>query len=219
MAFRDLVAACAVTRARSLSFVYPNRVGLSYSNYFWLHPWMQNDAIDRLTASTPALSAFHVVEQFHGQSSPELSEMELDEIDEPLFKEMMRRWTLHYLGAHQRWQDRALFRSLNMAFQASQIPAGVGTTMYDLHSGCPLLKFWRIRASKSRGFSKSICFSVKFRILIPNLAIGNTSPTMLAESRSRDGHFRVGCMGRCIVRETNSFTASRSTTRHLGLKA
>lgn len=132
MAFRDLVAACAVTRARTLNFVYPNRFGASYSNYFWLHPWMQNDTNDHLTAHTPALLAFHVVEKFHGQSSPELSEMELDEIDEPLFKEMMRRWARHYLGKRQRWQDRALFRSLNMAFHASQIPAGVGPTMYDL---------------------------------------------------------------------------------------
>jgi len=42
------------------------------------------------------------------------------------------RWNRHYLGRRQRWQDRALFRSLNMAVQAAQLPAGVGTTIYDL---------------------------------------------------------------------------------------
>ena len=130
MSFRDLVAACAVTRARSMSIL--NRTAeLTWSNYFWIHPWMQG-TMNRLSAYTPALAAFHVVEHFHGQSSPELSEVELKDIDEPLFAELVRRWTRHYFGNRQRWQDRALFRSLNMAFQAAQIPAGVGATMYDL---------------------------------------------------------------------------------------
>jgi hypothetical protein len=85
-----------------------------------------------LTLSTPALLGFHVVEEFHGQSSPELPVMELIDVDEPLFEALLLRWKRHYLGLRKRWQDRALFRSLNMAAQAAQIPAGVGTTLYDL---------------------------------------------------------------------------------------
>ena len=36
------------------------------------------------------------------------------------------------LGKRQRWADRTLFRSLNMAAQAAQLPGGLGTTLYDL---------------------------------------------------------------------------------------
>jgi hypothetical protein len=87
-----------------------------------------------LVALTPAIQALHVVEEFHGQSSPELSPMELtkEDIDEQLFQSLISRWKRHHLGKRQRWQDRALFRSLNMAVQASQLPAGIDTTSYDL---------------------------------------------------------------------------------------
>lgn len=87
---------------------------------------------EHLVASTPAVMSFHVVEQFHGQSSPELSVMALKDVDHPLFEALLVRWKRHYLGTRQTWQDRALFRSLNMAAQAAQLPAGMDTTLYDL---------------------------------------------------------------------------------------
>jgi hypothetical protein len=86
---------------------------------------------ESIVASTPAIHAIHVVEQFHGQSSPELSIMKLTDRDEPLLQVLLRRWKRHYLGKRQRWQDRALFRSLNMAAQAAQLPAGIDATLYD----------------------------------------------------------------------------------------
>jgi hypothetical protein len=130
LSFRDLVALSVVPYARSNGLVYGGADRISYANSFWLHPWMvENDA---LVASTPAFSGFHMVEEFHGQSSPELPLMELRELDEPLFAALLARWKRHYLGQRQRWQDRALFRSLNMACQAAQLPAGKGPTLYDL---------------------------------------------------------------------------------------
>lgn len=58
--------------------------------------------------------------------------MQLSELDEPLFDALLRHWKRYYLGKRQRWQDRALFRSLNMATQAAQLPASIDTTLYDL---------------------------------------------------------------------------------------
>jgi hypothetical protein len=132
LSFRDLVAMSVVPYARSYALVYKNPDRISYANSFWLHPWMLAKDNDGLTASTPAFAGFHVVEEFHGQSSPELPFMQLDELDEPLYQALLTRWKRHYLGKRPRWQDRALFRSLNMATQAAQLPAGVGTTLYDL---------------------------------------------------------------------------------------
>jgi hypothetical protein len=132
--FRDLVALCVVPYARSLDLVYRPRNRIVYSDTFWLYPWMLGKNGEYLVAQTPAIQALHVVEEFHGQSSPELFPMELtkEDIDEQLFQSLISRWKRHHLGKRQRWQDRALFRSLNMAAQASQLPAGIDTTHYDL---------------------------------------------------------------------------------------
>jgi hypothetical protein len=130
LSFRDLVALSVIPHARSNGLVYGGSDRISYANSFWLHPWMVES--DKLIAQTPAFGGFHVVRYFHGQSSPELPLMQLDKLDEPLFVALLARWRRHYLGSRQRWQDRALFRSLNMAYQAAQLPAGKGPTLYDL---------------------------------------------------------------------------------------
>ena len=123
VSFRDLVALCVVPYARSLNLVYNARNKIVYSDTFWLYPWMLDKDGEYLVASTPAIQALHVVEEFHGQSSPEISPMELtkEDIDEQIFQSLISRWKRHHLGKRQRWQDRALFRSLNMAAQASQL--------------------------------------------------------------------------------------------------
>jgi hypothetical protein len=130
--FRDLVALSVVPYARALAAVYDNPHHISYSNSFWLYPWMLGKDNQHLVASTPAVTAFHIVDQFHGQSSPELSTMVLKDVDQPLFEALLVRWKRHYIGKRQRWQDRALFRSLNMAAQAAQLPAGADSTIYDV---------------------------------------------------------------------------------------
>jgi hypothetical protein len=87
-----------------------------------------------LIMSTPALLATHEVGAFHGQSSPEMPHLRLrtSEIDEPLLAELLSRWRRRYAAKKPAWADVALFRSLNMAYQASQLPAGADTTLYDV---------------------------------------------------------------------------------------
>jgi hypothetical protein len=87
---------------------------------------------ESLVASTPAFTGFHVVERFHGQSSPELPKQRLTDVDKPLFNALLARWKRHYFGKRKSWQDQALFRSLNMAACAAQLPAGIDVTLYDL---------------------------------------------------------------------------------------
>jgi hypothetical protein len=130
--FRDLVAVSVIPYTRSLSMVYNGIPRISYSNSFWFHPWMLATDNEHLYANTPAMTAFHVVDEFHGQSSPELSRMEVEDFDLMLFKAMVSCWKRHYLSTRQTWRDRALFRSLNMAAQAAQLPGGIDTTLHDL---------------------------------------------------------------------------------------
>ena len=131
--FRDLVAMSVVPYARSNGLVYRNQHRINFSDWFWLHPWMPSaNTNDKLIANTPAILGVHTVAKFHGQSSPELSPMPLDDIDEPLLDDLIVRWKRYYLSRRSRWQDTVLFRSLNMATQAAQLPAGADTTVYDL---------------------------------------------------------------------------------------
>lgn len=85
-----------------------------------------------LVANTPALQGGHVVNEFRGQSSPEIPEKNLRDVDHPLFEALFRRWKQHYLAKRRIWSDRALFRSLNMATSAAHLPGGIDTTLYDL---------------------------------------------------------------------------------------
>ncbi len=132
LSFRDLVAISIIPYSRSLNTVYRTTNRIVYANSFWLYPWMLGKDNQSLTTSTPAFSGIHVVEAFHGQASPELPVMQIDDMDTPLLEALLACWKRHYFGERRRWKDRALFRSLNMAVQAALLPAGIGTTIFDL---------------------------------------------------------------------------------------
>ena len=55
--------------------------------------------------------------------------MQLCELDEPLFAALLARWKRRYHRKRQRWQDRALFRSLNMALSGRPIARRQGTDL------------------------------------------------------------------------------------------
>jgi hypothetical protein len=134
LSFRDMVAVSVIPYSRSLNTVHRNTGRIVYSNSFWIHPWTLSKDNEYLTTHTPAFRGIHVVEAFRGQSSPELSVIRLEDkdFDKPLFEALLFRWKRHYFGKRARWEDRALFRSLNMAFQAASLPAGVGANIFDL---------------------------------------------------------------------------------------
>ena len=115
LSFRDLVAISIIPYSRSLNTVYRTTNRIVYANSFWIYPWMLGKNTQSLTTSTPAFSGIHVVEAFHGQASPELPVMQIDDIDTPLLEALLACWKRHYLGTRRRWKDRAIFRSLNMA--------------------------------------------------------------------------------------------------------
>lgn len=132
--FRDLLVASIVPYSRSRNMVYDSiRNGVPYSSYFWAFPWMVDRNYEYIVAHTPGMSAVHLAEEFRGQSSPELAPVALRrrDFDEPLLQELTQRLVACYTARQPAWSDEALFRSLNMANQASLFPAGVDTTIYD----------------------------------------------------------------------------------------
>jgi hypothetical protein len=133
LSFRDLAAISVIPCSRSLNTVYKTTNRIVYADSFALYPWMLSKDNDALVLSTPALGGFHDVKQFHGQSSPELPVMRIEErdVDTTILDALVSRWKRHYFGSRRRWKDRALFRSLNMAVQAGSIPANA-PTVFDL---------------------------------------------------------------------------------------
>jgi len=133
VSFRDVVSVCAIPYGRALASIYPNGgLRLSYSNSFWLYPWMLGKDNEYLYINTPGVMGSHVVEKFHGQSSPEIPLKTLDGIDKTLLDALLSRWKRHYVGKRSKWSDIALFRSLNMAMHAAELPGGSDTFLYDL---------------------------------------------------------------------------------------
>ncbi|MEA2731818.1 MAG: hypothetical protein QOF70_6293 [Acetobacteraceae bacterium] len=101
--FRDILVVSVVPYARARTVVRRITNHICYSASFWLYPWMIAGELQHLPMSTPALSAFHVVEAFHGQSSPEVPELQLRtfDLDKVLFAALMKRWKRHYLRNRQ----------------------------------------------------------------------------------------------------------------------
>jgi hypothetical protein len=95
---------------------------------------MLNNKFDHLITRTISSMGIHDVDAFSGQSTPDIFAQELQQhdIDEPLFKVLLERLKSRYFTPKPSHADIALFRSLNMANVACQVPGAVDTTMYDV---------------------------------------------------------------------------------------
>lgn len=131
--FRDLIALSVIPYNRALELLYPRQHRIVFSNTFAFHPWSVSRDEDCLIALTPAMSALDDVDKFRGQSSPDINPMPLtpSDLDVPLLTELLKCWHRRYAG-RPRWKERALFRSLNMAYQAAHTPAIIATTIFDI---------------------------------------------------------------------------------------
>lgn len=134
-AFRDTVSMSVIplSWAKSLRFG-PGGMGVHYSNWFSIYPWMLDKNYEHLLSMTMATTAMDEVGRLRGQSSPGISPRHLDRhlIDRVLLDELLRRWQRCYRAETPEHEDVALFRSLNMANSAALMPAGVEATMYDV---------------------------------------------------------------------------------------
>lgn len=132
--FRDLIALSAVTHGRAQELRHPRGHRVLFGEAFAIYPWMLDRHYEDVIGSTPAILGTHELSRFKGQSSPALFRTSLGktDIDQPLLATLMARWRRRYEAAEPAWEDVALMGSLNMAYQASLLPAGTDTTFYDV---------------------------------------------------------------------------------------
>lgn len=132
--FRDLIAISVLAYNRAQELRHPRGHRALFGEAFAIYPWMLDKHYESVIGSTPAILGMHEVAKFKGQSSPAIFRMSVDSgaIDMPLLAALLERWRRHYEVAEPNWSDIALFRSLNMAYHASLLPAATDTTFYDV---------------------------------------------------------------------------------------
>jgi hypothetical protein len=132
--FRDLIAISAVACNRALELRQPRGHRVMFGEAFAIYPWMLDKHYEDVIGSTPAILGTHAVAKFKGQSSPTVFRTALDtrDVDQSLLTALLQRWRRHHEAADPAWADIALFRSLNMAYHASLLPAATDTTFYDI---------------------------------------------------------------------------------------
>src|SRR5439155_8189172 len=83
-----------------------------------------------LTTNNPALAGLDQFDEFKGQSFAGLpiSQWDFLEYDETLLKALLGEWTRRFSNPEPHWRSMALFRSLNMAHAAAQVPGYVDLT-------------------------------------------------------------------------------------------
>jgi hypothetical protein len=132
--FRDVIALSVIPLSWANQLASPHQFRTYYSDAFTFYPWMLDRHFEHLMAQTPAMMGIQDIEEFGGQTLPAVppAPMGLFEIDEQLLTILLAAWRRRFSSGRPSWRDLALFRSLNMAQQASRMPAGPEATIYDL---------------------------------------------------------------------------------------
>ncbi len=132
--FRDILVASIVPYSWAKNLIYANfRYRASTSGYFWIHPWMIDRNFEHAIAFTPTTTSLHEASAVNGQSSPELIPIDVrrGDFDDPLLEALLERFYQRYGARKPSWANIALFRSLNIANQASRIPSNADATIFD----------------------------------------------------------------------------------------
>jgi hypothetical protein len=131
--FRDLVALSTIPYHRAIAISY-DRASWDpvFANSFDFCPWMVRDDGKYMYSFTPAISAMDEPKGFRGRVSSEVSHLSLGKVDEPILEALLQRWERRFSTASPQWEDVALFRSLNMAFEAARTPFITGGSLFDI---------------------------------------------------------------------------------------
>src|SRR5229473_7045924 len=132
--FRDILSICAVVYNRTAVLIHHLPRNYQYSNSFEFYAYALTTDYQRLVTNNPALSGMDLVQEFYGQTTAGLPVSNWDRLDcdKMLLKALLAEWERRFANPTPTWRSLALFRSLNMAHAAAQIPGVVGVTNYSL---------------------------------------------------------------------------------------
>jgi hypothetical protein len=138
--FRDAISISAVVHNRNLIVLYRHSKTNQYSSFFDFYAWVFSKNVDMLTTNNPALWGLDAFGEFKGQSTAGLPTSRWDglDVDEAILKALLGEWARRFSNPKPAWRSLALFRSLNMAHAAAQVPALVDVTSQSLERSVAL---------------------------------------------------------------------------------
>lgn len=132
--FRDMLSISTVVLNRTAVLIHHLSRSYQYSTSFDFYPYSITTDYQRLVTLNPALMGMDLIEEFHGQTTPGLPVSNFDRLDydEILVKGLIAEWERRFASQTPSWRSLSLFRSLNMAHSAAQIPGAIGVINYSL---------------------------------------------------------------------------------------
>jgi hypothetical protein len=134
-AFRDAVAVSSLLAGRAILMTHESRMRKPiWSECFIFYPWMLGRDGEGLYASTQTMQGTQSLDLFKGQPTPGFGSEYIDraDVDGPLLSALATRWQDCFSVDEPSWENRAIFRSLNMAYHACMTPGGQETQHYDV---------------------------------------------------------------------------------------
>jgi len=140
--FRNILAICSIIKGHEHSLTATFVAYPIYSDYFDFYPISISRKNDGFITSSPSILGFNdEARNFRGQTSPSLANpghINADP-DKQLFPLLEKAWKRRFVSRRiGEWQTTALFRSLEMAYQATTMPFKNHSTIYDFGSSASL---------------------------------------------------------------------------------
>jgi hypothetical protein len=140
--FRNIFALSTIIKGHEHSLTSKFVAYPVYSDYFDFYPITISKDDDGFLTKSPSVLGFDDERKsFRGQTSPSLAGPAHVSAGPPgfLFDQLQKVWSRRYLRKrYGEWSTRALFRSLEMAYQATSMPFKNYSTMYDFGASASL---------------------------------------------------------------------------------
>lgn len=133
-AFRDALALSVVPYLQARILANESQLRMQFTNWFNIYPWMIDKHYEHVVMRSSAVMGLHLTERLRAQTFPGLNQQIITsgDIDQTLHKELMVRFKRRFSKEQPEWSDVTLFRSLNTANAAAQLPSQGDFTLYDI---------------------------------------------------------------------------------------
>ncbi len=131
---RNIYAISCIINAIENKIISLNTRYTLFSDYFNFYPISLSRDQECLITSSPAIRGLLEIEDFKfGETNSALpSSFIIPEPDELILSSLKKVWKLRYVSRKNRsWKTQVLFRSLEMAYQATSLPFENNSTIYD----------------------------------------------------------------------------------------
>src|SRR5262245_12139041 len=132
-AFRDALALSVVPYLQARILGRESQFKMRFTNWFSIYPWMIDKNYEYVVMRSSAVMGLHETKLLRAQTYPGLNQEIISsrDIDQTLHEELMVRFKRRFTTEQSEWTDIALFRSLNTANSAAQLPSHGDSTPYD----------------------------------------------------------------------------------------